>query len=100
MNRIPGSVRTLRLPGFFRNDLRALRSRVRDILRICRLVEAVHNPLVVVQGDLPRITYLALQWVAPLMFIRQDGILTCPGNDRFLARDRTVCGHRAGLNCL
>lgn len=97
---IPAHVRTVELQGLFRRDLLSLGSRAHDVLRIFQLTRTASKALVIVQGDLPRVIYVVLQWIAPLIFIRQDGILTCPGNNRFLARDRSMCNRRAGLHCL
>ena len=56
--------------------------------------------MVMVQGDLPRVTYVLLQLFVPLLLIRQDGILTCPANNRFLPRSRRVCQKPLGFSCL
>jgi glycosyltransferase involved in cell wall biosynthesis len=34
------------------------------------------------------------------MFIRQDAILTCPANNRFLSKSRTICHKPVGFSCL
>src|SRR5438552_3842452 len=94
----PGQAVQLR--GFFRREMLSWRRRLSDALKVFRLAWATPEPLVVVQGDLPRISYLVLQWMTPLIFIRQDGILTCPANNRFLPRSRSVCRRRVGLGCL
>jgi len=95
------STRQVRLEGFFRRDLFAWPRRVWDIVTLCRLAWATHGPVVlIIQGDLPRLTYLLLQHLVPLIFIRQDGILTCPGNNRFLSRSLSVCRRPMGLSCL
>jgi glycosyltransferase involved in cell wall biosynthesis len=56
--------------------------------------------VLIVQGDLPRITYVLLQYFVPLIFIRQDAILTCPANNRFLCHSRTICRKPVGFSCL
>jgi glycosyltransferase involved in cell wall biosynthesis len=88
------------LSAFFRRGIRSSPRRATEILKIWKLVANTPRALVIVQGDLPRVTYLFLQLWVPLIFIRQDGILTCPGNNRFLERSRSVCRKPFGLSCL
>jgi len=90
----------VRLDAFFRRGLRILPRRLVEISRLWKRITNTPGALVIAQGDLPRITYVLLQFRVPLIFVRQDGILTCPGNNRFLQRSRTVCGRPAGLQCL
>jgi glycosyltransferase involved in cell wall biosynthesis len=90
----------LRLRAFFRREPWTWLGRIWEIWNLFRLTVREPRPLIIVQGDLPRITYVLLQRVAPLMFIRQDGILTCPGNNRFLRRSRSICAKPAGFSCL
>jgi glycosyltransferase involved in cell wall biosynthesis len=94
------SFKQIRLAAFFRSDLLAWPRRVWEVLKVCRLAVTMRGVIIIVQGDLPRLTYLLLQILVPLIFIRQDGILTCPGNTRFLAQSRAVCDRRMGLSCL
>lgn len=88
------------LPGFFRPGIRALVARIWDWNRVLATLARVRPGLIVVQGDLPRLGYLILQCCLPLMFIRQDSILTCPANDRFLPAAKRVCCKPAGFSCL
>ena len=88
------------LAAFFRRSLSAWPRKAAEILRMWSLLTRTPRALVIVQGDLPRVTYLLLQFCVPLIFIRQDGILTCPGNNRFLGRSRSVCRRPFGLSCL
>jgi glycosyltransferase involved in cell wall biosynthesis len=90
----------VRLAAFFRRGLRVLPRRLVEISRLWKRITNTPGALVIAQGDLPRITYVLLQFRVPLIFARQDGILTCPGNNRFLHRSRTVCGRPAGSQCL
>jgi len=90
----------VRLAAFFRRAISSWLGKAVEILKIWKLVSHTPQALVIVQGDLPRITYLFLQLWVPLIFIRQDGILTCPGNNRFLRRSRSVCRKPFGLSCL
>lgn len=85
---------------FFRPGLGLLPLRALDVIRLLRMVRARRPALVIVQGDLPRLTYLLLQRLVPMIFIRQDGILTCPANDRYLPLSRTVCRKPLGWSCL
>jgi len=88
------------LPSFFRRSPRYWLGKMLDTLKLCHLTAHIPGSLVIVQGDLPRLTYLLLQCLVPLLFIRQDGILTCPANHRFLPESRTVCRRQAGPGCL
>lgn len=90
----------MRLPDFFRSGLRALPARAINLIQIIERLVHERPQLLIVQGDLPRVSYLFLQLWVPLMFIRQDSILTCPANDRFLPLSRTVCRKPAGFSCL
>jgi glycosyltransferase involved in cell wall biosynthesis len=95
------SATQVRLAAFFRRDLFAWPRRVREIVLVWRLALSAPGAVVlIVQGDFPRLTYLLLQRLVPLIFIRQDAILTCPGNNRFLSRSRSVCRRPMGLSCL
>jgi len=94
------SFKQIRLAAFFRSDLLAWPRRVWEVLKVCRLAVTMRGVIVIAQGDLPRLTYLLLQMFVPLIFIRQDGILTCPGTTRFLRQSRTVCDRKMGLSCL
>ena len=96
----PGGLQCVELPGFFRRQMAGWPLRIADIIKVLKLALAVPATLVIVQGDLPRLTYVFLQFLVPLVFIRQDGILTCPGNDRLLRHSRSVCTRQAGLSCL
>jgi glycosyltransferase involved in cell wall biosynthesis len=87
------------LKTFFNSSSVTWILKLREILAIFRLVDRNHETVFIVQGDLPRVSYLLLQCLAPLVFIRQDGILACPGNNRFLARG-SVCRRRFGCGCL
>jgi glycosyltransferase involved in cell wall biosynthesis len=88
------------LAAFFQRAPRHWLGKASDLLKIWRLVARSPGALVVVQGDLPRLTYVLLQWFAPLIFIRQDAILTCPANNRFLTQSKGVCPRPAGPGCL
>lgn len=88
------------LKYFFRPGIRNWLARLVDIPRFLKAVLLRKRPLVIVQGDLPRITYVLLQLFVPLLFIRQDGILTCPANHRFLPRSRKCCKKPPGFSCL
>ncbi len=88
------------LNWFFRQGIRSPLGRWLDIARLFRLLREGQTVLVVVQGDLPRLVYTLLQYVVPVIFVRQDAILTCPANDRFLRNSRTICPRRAGFSCL
>jgi glycosyltransferase involved in cell wall biosynthesis len=88
------------LKTFFNSSPAALILKLSELLAIFRLVDRNHETVFIVQGDLPRVSYLLLQCLAPLVFIRQDGILACPGNNRFLARSGSVCRRRFGCGCL
>jgi glycosyltransferase involved in cell wall biosynthesis len=92
-------VQEVRLVSFFRREPWAWSGKISEMLMLYRLVRKP-GALVVVQGDLPRLTYVLGQFLVPLIFIRQDGILTCPGNNRRLFRSRSVCRKQAGLSCL
>lgn len=95
-----GIGKRVRLGGFFQRNIWMIPWRARDIFRVFLLAWTTPAALVIVQGDLPRLTYVVLQLIVPLIFIRQDGILTCPGNNRFLPLRRSVCTQSAGLACL
>ena len=84
---------------FQRGFLNAFRKTV-DIFSICKMILTTPASKVMVQGDLPRVTYVLLQLFVPLFFIRQDGILTCPANSRFLPHSRRVCRKPLGFSCL
>lgn len=92
-------VHTMILPAFFRSGLAHAWARLRDATRLLRLA-CGGCAAIVVQGDLPRLTYVLLQCVVPLLFIRQDVILTCPANTRFLPRSRRICSRPVGFSCL
>jgi glycosyltransferase involved in cell wall biosynthesis len=87
-------------PSFFQRGFLNVFHKAREIISICRMIFAAPGSIVVVQGDLPRVTYLFLQLFVPLLFWRQDGILTCPANNRFLPRSRQVCRKPLGVSCL
>lgn len=88
------------LRAFFKSGLTSLPSRLVDVCRLFKQVRRARPDLLIVQGDLPRLTYIFLQRMVPLMFIRQDAILTCPANNRFLRTSRTVCKRPVGFGCL
>lgn len=88
------------LSGFFCSGLSCLPARLKDLVTVIRKVMSDKPDLLVVQGDLPRLSYLFLQIWVPLMFIRQDSILTCPANDRFLPVSQKICQKAAGFSCL
>jgi glycosyltransferase involved in cell wall biosynthesis len=88
------------LQAFFKRGLLVLPRKMAEFRKVWKLITTAPEPLVIVQGDLPRVFYLMLQLRAPLLFIRQDGILSCPGNNRFLRRSRSVCRARFGVSCL
>lgn len=92
-------VERVRLEAFFRRELRHWPAKAAESIRLWRGICRARCPVVIVQGDLPRLFYLALQIRVPLVFIRQDGILTCPGNRRFLPRSRSVCSQPMGWRC-
>jgi glycosyltransferase involved in cell wall biosynthesis len=87
-------------PAFFQRGLRNAFRKAREIISICRLIFARPSSMVMVQGDLPRVTYVLLQLFVPLLLIRQDGILTCPANNRFLPHSRRVCQKPLGFSCI
>lgn len=95
-----GGLSFVRLPAFFRSGPRHWIRRFFDIGNLWRLALNQRDTVVVVQGDLPRINYLYLQLLRPLVFIRQDAILTCPANNRFLPQSRRICDKRLGMSCL
>jgi glycosyltransferase involved in cell wall biosynthesis len=95
-----GSFKRIQLSAFFRRNFWEWPRKVREVFLIFRRVTTTPGAIVIAQGDLPRVTYVLLQLVVRVIFIRQDGILTCPGNNRFLRRSRLVCGRRMGLSCL
>ncbi len=88
------------LRTFFKSGLAILPSRFVDVCRLFKQVKRLHPDMIIVQGDLPRLTYILLQQMVPLLFIRQDAILTCPANNRFLCGSRTVCKRPVGFACL
>lgn len=90
----------LTLPAFFQSGLIKFFPRVRDIIWLACFILRRQVTLIIVQGDLPRLTYVLLQYFIPLIFIRQDSILTCPANNRFLCNSRTVCTRPTGFSCL
>lgn len=89
-----------RLAHFFQSGLRHWPGRLADIVRLWWLALARPCSQVIVQGDLPRLNYVLLQVFVPVLFIRQDAILTCPANDRFLPKSRRVCHKPVGISCL
>ncbi len=95
-----GLTERIRLDAFFTRGLRSWPRRAAESLKILKRIAHTPGALVIVQGDVPRVLYLLLQLWVPLVFIRQDGILTCPGNNRFLRRSRTVCRKPLGWGCL
>lgn len=96
----PSALKRMSLHDFFRGGFLAAPGRLAELLRLWKLITGTPRALVLVQGDLPRLTYLLLQLWVPLIFIRQDGILTCPGNHRFQPRSRSVCRKGLGASCL
>jgi glycosyltransferase involved in cell wall biosynthesis len=88
------------LEAFFRRGFLNWRRRISETLTLWKRIAHTPGALVIVQGDLPRVLYLLLQLRVPLIFIRQDAILTCPGNNRFLRRSRAVCRRPFGVACL
>lgn len=93
-------VQRVRLPAFFKRTVSTSPGKLAEVWKIWRLITETPNAMVIVQGDLPRVVYLLLQLRVPLLFVRQDGILACPGNNRFLQRSRSICRKRLGLSCL
>jgi glycosyltransferase involved in cell wall biosynthesis len=93
-------MRFVTLHSFFERTWRAWPGRVLDLFRLWSLVTRKPVATAIIQGDLPRLIYVLLQHRTPLIFVRQDGILACPANHRFLPHSRTVCSRRFGLSCL
>jgi glycosyltransferase involved in cell wall biosynthesis len=87
------------LKYFFRNDLLAWFRKPVELVRVSTLISRAVEPLVVVQGDLPRLSYLLWQLFVPVIFLRQDAILTCPAGNRVSPRSRAVCDEPLGLRC-
>lgn len=98
----------------FRDDAKAQRenaslpinSITRTVLRFFGAVKSfqifislLQFDIIIIVGDLPRITYLVAQRVRPLIFVRQDTILTCPANNRILHRSGRVCSRSLGVGC-
>ena len=90
----------IELKVFFQRSIGLWHTRVLEIFRLWQRVTKTPGAIVIVQGDLPRIVYVLLQRRVPLIFIRQDGILTCPANNRFLRETRSVCCRTFGWSCL
>lgn len=90
----------IQFPHFFKPGFRSWLHRWLDALRFLKEILFKKCSLLIVQGDLPRLTYLLLQFFVPLLFIRQDSILTCPANNRFLPRSRKTCRKTPGFSCL
>jgi len=90
----------VQLKHFFRNHPFAWLGKLAEIVRLSKLITRPVQALVIVQGDLPRLSYLLWQVLVPVIFLRQDAILTCPGGNRLLPRARVVCDQRLGLGCL
>ena len=88
------------LAGFFSRNIWRSFTRFADNAGVWSKVMRCRDSVVIVQGDLPRLTYVLLQILVPVVLIRQDGILTCPANNRFLARSHKVCRKTLGLSCL
>lgn len=88
------------LNHFFRKDFAAWLRKSAEILRLSKLIARPDGALVIVQGDLPRLSYLLWQLFVPVIFLRQDAILTCPGANRLLPRTRQLCDQPLGLTCL
>ncbi len=88
------------LKGFFKRNPTAWTRKLSELFTLFRLITTNDQAAVIVQGDVPRVSYLLLQCLVPLVFIRQDGILTCPGNNRFLPLSRLVCRRSLGWSCL
>lgn len=84
----------------FRSDPRSAVLRMVDIVQLWRVALAAPCTVVIIQGDLPRLNYVFLQRLVPLIFIRQDVILTCPANGRFLPASRSICAKPVGFSCL
>jgi glycosyltransferase involved in cell wall biosynthesis len=85
-----GAASELELPALFSRAAGPF-ARLRATIRLFQIATRDPGTLVIVQGDIPRLSYVLLQFWVPLIFIRQDGILTCPGNDRFLHSSHSVC---------
>jgi glycosyltransferase involved in cell wall biosynthesis len=96
----PNQLQRVRLPAFFRRGIFGWPRKFWEVCRVWKLITNTPGAVVIVQGDLPRVVYLLLQLWVPLLFIRQDATLTCPGNNRFLQRSRLVCGRPLGVSCL
>ncbi len=84
----------------FRNDFAAWLRKPAEIFRLSNLIARPVEALVIVQGDLPRLSYLLWQLLVPVIFLRQDAILTCPGANRVLPRTRQVCDQPVRMRCL
>lgn len=92
------------LPGIFSRSPRHALRKLRDwkiLLHALRTSKrSGAEALIVVSGDLPRLSYLLAQNVFSLIFLRQDLILTCPANNRHLRKSGTICSRKMGLGCL
>ena len=93
-------IRVVRLSSFFRRGIIDALTKAREIITVCRLVTFGRSATILVQGDLPRVTYIILQLFVPLFFFRSDGILTCPANNRYLPRRKAPCKKTIGFSCL
>ncbi|MEN3951648.1 glycosyltransferase [Iodidimonas sp. SYSU 1G8] len=62
--------------------------------------ESLRQDMLIIVGEKPRLAFLALQWLRPVVFLRLDTILTCPAGTRYLPRSSAVCGRNVGLSCL
>lgn len=67
--------------------------------RAIRECSQLNYDLCVVCGDRPSKEYLKLQKVLPLLFVRQDNILTCPAGVRYLPRSKKTCDKPIGVSC-
>lgn len=98
--RIPVKSTRISLRYLFKPGHKNLLGRLRDVISLFSLATKAPKKLVIVQGDLPRLSYIILQYFVKLIFIRQDGILACPANNRFLRTSRTICQKPLGISCL
>lgn len=88
------------LEHFFRNDPFDWLRKLAEIFRLSKLIARPVEALVIVQGDLPRLSYLLWQFFVPVILLRQDAMLSCPGGNRVFPRSRVVCDQPLGLQCL
>lgn len=100
LDRIPLRAVKISLQHFFKPGHKKLFGRLKDMLKLFCIATKAPKKIVIVQGDIPRISYVILQCFVNVIFIRQDGILACPANNRFLRVSRTICKKPVGISCL